>query len=55
MIVSPYREGERRAVIDGRRGPDAPPMALDDALYDGKTDAGAFEVLGAVQSLKYAE
>jgi hypothetical protein len=46
---------ERSASIDGRLGPDAPAVALDDSLHDGEADTGAFEVLGAVHPLKYAE
>src|SRR6202162_579869 len=55
MARAPDGEVERCASIDGRLGPDAPAMALDDSLHDGEADTGAFEVLGAMHSLKYAE
>src|SRR5712672_3333515 len=48
-------EGERRALARFRLGPDAAAMALDDAVDDREADAGALELLGAVQPLKGAE
>src|SRR5687767_15743331 len=49
------REVKRGASVDGRVGPDAPAVAVDDALYDGQAHAGALIVLGAVQPLEDAE
>src|SRR6266436_6105253 len=45
----------RCAFVDLRFGPDASTVALHDALCDGQADAGAFELLGAVETLKGSE
>ncbi len=46
---------ESGAFADLALGPDATAMALDDALDNGQTHAGAFVALAAVQALKRAE
>src|ERR1700687_310651 len=43
------------AVIDRGLDPDTAAVALDDALYDCQADAGAREILRAMQSLKHVE
>src|ERR1700674_866074 len=50
-----HGEVERCPSIDRRLGPNAPAVALDDALHDRQADAGAFEILRAMQPLKHAE
>jgi len=51
--ICSIREAEvnGRAFADLRLGPDAPAVALDDALRDRQTDPGAFELLCAVEAL----
>src|SRR5438477_565822 len=44
-----------RAFVYFSLGPDAPAVAVDDALHDGQADARAFVILGAVQPLEDAE
>ena len=46
---------ERRPLPDLAFSPDASAMTGDDAMHDGQTDAGAFELVVAVQPLKHAE
>ena len=35
--------------------PDMTPMALDNALYDGQSDSGAFKIIFGMESLKGAK
>ena len=49
------REVKRRAFVRLAFGPDAPAMAGDDAVDDRQADAGAFEIVGAMQALEHAE
>ena len=49
------REVERGAFVHLGFGPDMAAVAFDDALDDGKADAGALEFLGAMQALEHAE
>src|ERR1017187_4972855 len=44
-----------RAAIHRCFGPDTTAMALNDALHDRQADAGAGEILGAMQPLKHVE
>src|SRR3984893_598528 len=55
MIWNSRREVECRALINRRFGPDSPAVAMDDALHDREADAGAFEILRAMQPLEHAE
>src|SRR5437899_10482076 len=48
-------EVECRTLVDGRFRPDAPTVAVDDALDDRQTDAGSLIVLGAMQALEHPE
>ena len=48
-------EVERRAPIDRRFRPDPPAVTLNDALDDRQADAGALEILRAMQPLEHAE
>src|SRR3970040_390525 len=49
------RKMERRARVHRALAPAAPAVPGDDALHDGQTDAGALELLRAVQPLEHAE
>src|ERR1700738_4329927 len=55
MIWNSRREVECRALVNRRFGPDAPAVAMDDALHDRTPDAGAFEIIRALQPLDHAE
>src|SRR6202171_3448951 len=55
MNLSLRREVECCPPVDRRLGPDTPAVTLDDALHDRQADAGAFEILDAMQALEYAE
>src|SRR5437016_6102924 len=46
---------ECRALVDGPFRPDAPAVAVDDAVNDGQADTGSLIVLGAMQALEDAE
>src|SRR5512146_119109 len=49
---APKREIETCTPIGFRLRPDAAPVPMDNSLNYGQTNPGAFEVLGAVQTLK---
>src|SRR2546422_1927634 len=53
--VSSECKRKRRALIDGRLGPDAPTVAMDDALHNRQAHARPFILFGAVQALEHAE
>src|SRR5690349_12581008 len=44
-----------RALVDGSLGPRFPAVAGDDASNDGESDAGSFEFLRGMESLKNTE
>src|SRR5690242_20838900 len=46
---------ERRAAVHLAVRPDTAAVPLDDALRQGQPDAGALELVGAMQPLKHAE
>src|SRR5437879_11229717 len=48
-------EVECRTLVDGRFRPDAPTVAVDDALDDRQTDAGSLIVLWAMQARGHPE
>ena len=48
MAARPKREEERRALLDGRRGPDTAAMALHNPLHDRQPGTGALVLFGAV-------
>jgi hypothetical protein len=52
-----FRQSEIKggALVELRLSPNAAAMALDDALDNGKADAGAFVFLPTVQTLEGAE
>src|SRR2546422_185752 len=53
--VSVERKGKRRALVDGRLGPDAPAVAMDDALHNWQAHARPVVLVGAVQALEHPE
>src|ERR1017187_548403 len=55
LIWSPKCEVERRAAIHLRFGPNAPAVAVNDALHGGQVDAGAWKFGRPVQALKGSE
>src|ERR1017187_9921247 len=55
LIWSPKCEVERRAPVHLRFGPDAPAVAVNDALHGGQADAGAWKFGRPVQALKGSE
>ena len=52
---APEGKEKGRALLDRGLGPDAPAVAVDDALHDGQPHTGALVLLGAVQPLEDAE
>src|SRR5207302_4166903 len=48
-------EVEGSPLVNGGLGPDSTAVLADDAIDRGEADTGAFELLGAMQALKYAE